>query len=473
MSTPGTLESREGPRCLKALQVPRPGSSEELGAPGLWNQPALPGTLGQRRSAGGAQGSAVGAEGHPPAGPPSTAPCPPLPPPLLFLLFLLPLPSSSSSSSSPSPPILSLLFPSPPLLPPAPSPLPSSPSSSSSSSPSPPPPSLLFLPSPSSPLPPPAPSPGQRVTSSLPASAPPALLQQAAGASRASGLDARKRGRGGGGPRSPGSQLGRRAARSADASSPGLGDPPLPRPGGRRGGGGGPEGSARMFDSSQYPYNCFNYDADDYPAGSSDEEKRLTRPAYSYIALIAMAIQQSPAGRATLAGIYDFIMRRFPYYRANQRAWQNSIRHNLSLNSCFVKVPRAEGQEKGKGNYWTFAGGCDSLLDLFENGNYRRRRRRRGPQREGAASGARAGGARGPRGPPDPAGAPRAPAPAHPARAPGPAGEKDQHGGIKFSIDYILSCPHPLPGLQPPRPTQEGARAGPEPQPKSARLWTM
>lgn len=37
---------------------------------------------------------------------------------------------------------------------------------------------------------------------------------------------------------------------------------------------------ATMFDSSQYPYNCFNDDADDYPAGSSDEEKRLTRPAY-------------------------------------------------------------------------------------------------------------------------------------------------------------------------------------------------
>ncbi|KAL4695980.1 hypothetical protein H8957_001734, partial [Semnopithecus entellus] len=154
-----------------------------------------------------------------------------------------------------------------------------------------------------------------------------------------------------------------------------------------------------MFDTSQYPYNCFNYDADDYPAGSSDEDKRLTRPAYSYIALIAMAIQQSPAGRVTLSGIYDFIMRKFPYYRANQRAWQNSIRHNLSLNSCFVKVPRSEGHEKGKGNYWTFAGGCESLLDLFENGNYRRRRRRRGPKREGLR-GPRAGGAQGPPGPP-------------------------------------------------------------------------
>ncbi|KAM9305999.1 forkhead box L3 [Gastrophryne carolinensis] len=132
-----------------------------------------------------------------------------------------------------------------------------------------------------------------------------------------------------------------------------------------------------MFDHTQYPYNCFNYDGDDYPTCSSDEEKKCTRPAYSYIALIAMAIQQSPDSKVTLSGIYDFIMKKFPYYRSNQRAWQNSIRHNLSLNSCFVKVPRTEGNEKGKGNFWSFASGCESMLDLFENGNYKRRRRRR------------------------------------------------------------------------------------------------
>ncbi|OCT64183.1 hypothetical protein XELAEV_18045284mg [Xenopus laevis] len=136
-------------------------------------------------------------------------------------------------------------------------------------------------------------------------------------------------------------------------------------------------GTSTMFDHTQYPYNCFNYEGDDYPACSSDEEKKFNRPAYSYIALIAMAIQHSPHSKVTLSGIYDFIMKKFPYYRSNQRAWQNSIRHNLSLNSCFVKVPRTEDNEKGKGNYWSFASGCESMLDLFENGNYKRRRRRR------------------------------------------------------------------------------------------------
>ncbi|XP_058426546.1 forkhead box L3 [Diceros bicornis minor] len=228
-----------------------------------------------------------------------------------------------------------------------------------------------------------------------------------------------------------------------------------------------------MFDSSQYPYNCFNYDADDFPAGSSDEEKRLTRPAYSYIALIAMAIQQSPAGRVTLSGIYDFIMRRFPYYRANQRAWQNSIRHNLSLNSCFVKVPRTEGHEKGKGNYWTFAGGCESLLDLFENGNYRRRRRRRGPKRDGARA-ARAGGAQGPPGPSETVSARGSPAPCPPPAPADPAAlGKLERRDLKFSIDYILSAPNPFPALTSPQRTQEGGDPRLEVQHVNLHFWTM
>ncbi|XP_047451388.1 forkhead box protein L1 [Mugil cephalus] len=102
------------------------------------------------------------------------------------------------------------------------------------------------------------------------------------------------------------------------------------------------------------------------------------KPPYSYIALIAMAIKSAPEQRATLSGIYQFIMDRFPFYHDNKQGWQNSIRHNLSLNDCFIKVPREKGRP-GKGSYWTLDTKC---LDMFENGNYRRRKRKAKSQLE-------------------------------------------------------------------------------------------
>ncbi|XP_036375187.1 forkhead box protein Q1-like [Megalops cyprinoides] len=107
--------------------------------------------------------------------------------------------------------------------------------------------------------------------------------------------------------------------------------------------------------------------------GKGKPYTRRPKPPYSYIALIAMAIRDSPTGRLTLAEINDYLMKKFPFFRGSYTGWRNSVRHNLSLNDCFLKVLRDPSRPWGKDNYWMLNPHSEYT---FADGVFRRRRKR-------------------------------------------------------------------------------------------------
>ncbi|KAI7905735.1 uncharacterized protein BX663DRAFT_429275, partial [Cokeromyces recurvatus] len=83
------------------------------------------------------------------------------------------------------------------------------------------------------------------------------------------------------------------------------------------------------------------------------------KPPFSYATLIAHAILSSENRRLTLSEIYQWISKHYPCYSMKDHRWQNSIRHNLSLQKAFVKLERDTNTPSGKGCYWTILPGYE------------------------------------------------------------------------------------------------------------------
>lgn len=72
------------------------------------------------------------------------------------------------------------------------------------------------------------------------------------------------------------------------------------------------------------------------------------KPPYSYMAMIEMALTTTPDLRMSLQDIYQFIEKRFVYFKNAKPGWKNSVRHNLSLHDSFYR----EQPYGSKISYW-------------------------------------------------------------------------------------------------------------------------
>ena len=87
----------------------------------------------------------------------------------------------------------------------------------------------------------------------------------------------------------------------------------------------------------------------------------------SYTCMIGQAILSSKDRKFTLGEIYEYIEKAFPSIEEKVKGWKNCVRHNLSLNECFIKVGPSN---HGRGNNWTIH---PSYLDSFLRGQFRKR----------------------------------------------------------------------------------------------------
>lgn len=78
----------------------------------------------------------------------------------------------------------------------------------------------------------------------------------------------------------------------------------------------------------------------------------LDRPGPSFACIIGQAILRCKAGGLSLEHIYRYVETAYPFFKNDNPAWRNSVRHNLSIHKMFETIPRTEMFPPGKGGIW-------------------------------------------------------------------------------------------------------------------------
>ena len=86
----------------------------------------------------------------------------------------------------------------------------------------------------------------------------------------------------------------------------------------------------------------------------------VRKPQLSYAQMIAEALMQAEDRMLPLCKIYTYINHKYPYFHMGIDSWKNAIRHTLTINPSFQKVPRPNNE--GRGKFWTVEDGAERQI---------------------------------------------------------------------------------------------------------------
>lgn len=88
------------------------------------------------------------------------------------------------------------------------------------------------------------------------------------------------------------------------------------------------------------------------PTSTETDSVKNNRPPLPYGTVITQAILSADDGIMSLSGIYHYMTANYEYFQNTKSNWRNSVRHTLSLNSAFSKLPKKKLSSSGKGMVW-------------------------------------------------------------------------------------------------------------------------